>query len=58
MSSLFLISQFQQLSASCYSGLIYPLRPSIVFFLEYPEENVREVVALVNGGGILSNRYF
>jgi len=28
------------------------------FFLHYPEENLREVVALVSGGGILSNRYF
>ena len=28
------------------------------FFLHYPEENLREVVALVNGGGILSNHYF
>ena len=32
--------------------------PLHCFFLEYPEENVREVVAHVNGGGILSNRYF
>lgn len=28
------------------------------FFLEYPEENLREVVALADGGGILGNRYF
>lgn len=58
LNPLVLITKHQLLLAFCCSGLIYPTDPLHFFFLEY-SENIREVVALIDGGGgILGDHYF